>query len=65
MLDDRAARRCAAAHGIRVIGSLGVVLRAKNHRQIDFARPVVKALIAAGMFLNDEFENHALASVGE
>lgn len=30
VLDDRAARRCAIAHGIPVIGSLGVVLRSKK-----------------------------------
>jgi predicted nucleic acid-binding protein len=31
VLDDRAARRCAVAHGISVIGSLGVVLRATKN----------------------------------
>jgi predicted nucleic acid-binding protein len=30
VLDDRAARRCAIAYGIHVIGSLGVVLRSKK-----------------------------------
>jgi predicted nucleic acid-binding protein len=30
LLDDRAARRCAAAHDVRVIGTLGVILRAKK-----------------------------------
>lgn len=35
VLDDRAARRCAVAHGIPVIGSLGVVLRSKKNRHID------------------------------
>ena len=65
VLDDRAARRCAMAHGIRVIGSLGVVLRSKNNRQIDRARPLVNELMAAGMFLDDTFANRALAGVGE
>ena len=65
VLDDRAARRCAVAHGVPVIGTLGVVLRAKKRGQIDSARPVVKKLIAAGMFLDDEFVNGVLASIGE
>ena len=65
VLDDRAARRCAVAHGIAVIGSLGDVLRSKNNRQIDKARPLVKELIAAGMFLDDEFADRVLAIVGE
>lgn len=65
VLDDLAARRCAAAHGIQTIGTLGIVLRAKARRQIDLARPLVEALRAAGMFLDDRFMNDALAQVGE
>lgn len=65
VLDDRAARRCAAAHGIPVIGSLGVVLRSKKNRHVDRARPLVKDLISAGMFLDDEFVDRVLKAVGE
>lgn len=65
VLDDQAARRCAVAHGIPVIGSLGVVLRSKKNRHIDRARPLVKELIAAGMFLDDEFVDRVLEAVGE
>jgi len=65
VLDDRAARRCAMAHDVPVIGSFGVVLRSKKNRQIDRARPLVRELIAAGMFLDDEFVDRVLASVGE
>jgi predicted nucleic acid-binding protein len=49
VLDDRAACRCAAAHDVQVIGTLGVVLRAKNRGQVESARPLVKKLVAAGM----------------
>jgi predicted nucleic acid-binding protein len=65
VLDDRAARRCAVSHGISVIGSLGVVLRSRKKRNIDRARPLVERLIAAGMFLDDEFVDRVLVSVGE
>lgn len=65
VLDDLAARRCAAAHGIQTVGTLGIVLRAKAKQQIDAARPLVEALRAAGMFLDDRFMNDALARVGE
>jgi predicted nucleic acid-binding protein len=64
VLDDRA-RRCATAHNVPVIGSLGVVLRSKTNRQIENARPLVEQLIASGMFLDDEFVDRALASIGE
>jgi predicted nucleic acid-binding protein len=65
VLDDRAARRCAVAHGVPVIGTLGVVLRSKKHRQIDSARSVVEKLMTAGMFLDYEFLEGVLASIGE
>ena len=65
VLDDRAARRCAITHGVPVVGSLGVVLRSKKNGTIDQARPVVERLIAAGMFLNDDFVQHVLADAGE
>lgn len=65
VLDDRAARRCAAAHNVPVIGTLGIVLRAKNNRRIESARPLVNELIAAGMFLDGGFVDRVLASIGE
>ncbi len=65
VLDDRAARRCAVAHGVPVIGTLGVVLRSKKNRQIDSARSVVEKLMTAGMFLDNEFLDGVLASIGE
>jgi predicted nucleic acid-binding protein len=65
VLDDRAARRCAAAHDVRVIGTFGVVLRAKKRGQVESARPLVKRLVASGMFMDDEFVEGVLASIGE
>ena len=65
VLGDRAGRRCAAAHNVPVIGTLGVVLRAKKNRQIESAGSLVKKLIAAGMFLDDEFVDRVLASIEE
>jgi len=65
VLDDRAARRCAAAHNVPVIGTLGIVLRSKQKRLIESARPLVSKLIATGMFLDDEFVDRVLASVRE
>ena len=65
VLDDRAARRCAAAHDVPVIGSLGIVTRAKYLRQVESARPLVEQLITAGMFMDDKFVDRVLAGVGE
>ena len=65
VLDDRAARRCAAAHNVPIIGTLGIVLRAKENGQIERARPLVGALMAAGMFLDHAIADRVLESVGE
>lgn len=65
VLDDRASRRCATAHGISVIGSLGMVLRAKQNRHIERARPVIDELITAGMFVEAAFVDRALHAIGE
>ena len=59
------ARRCAIAYNVSVIGTLGVVLRSKTNHQIENARPLVEELIAAGMFLDDEFVDRVLASIGD
>jgi predicted nucleic acid-binding protein len=65
VLDDLAARRCAASHGLAVIGSLGVVLRSKQRGPLDEARPWVTKLIAAGMFVDGRLLETAFDSVGE
>ncbi len=65
VLDDRAARRCAAVHNVPVIGSLGVALRCKSCGLIDEARPLIRKLIEAGMFLDERFLELTLKNVGE
>ena len=64
VLDDRAARRCAVTHRITLIGSLGIVLRAKNQRLTDRSRPLIADLTRAGMVV-DEFIRRILADVAE
>jgi len=44
IVDDLAARRCAASHGISVRGTLGLVLTAKKRAMIPEARPVLENL---------------------
>jgi predicted nucleic acid-binding protein len=65
IVDDLAARRCAAALGIPVRGTLGLVLTAKQRGLIPLARPVLEQLRQAGMYLSDGVLNQALALVGE
>jgi predicted nucleic acid-binding protein len=65
ILDDLAARRCAATLGIPVRGTLGIVITAKQRGVIPAARPVLEQLRLCGMYLSDRVINQALALVGE
>lgn len=65
LLDDMAARRCAAALGIPVRGTLGLVILAKQRGEIRAARPVMEALRRGGLYLSDAVLDPALALVGE
>lgn len=54
VLDDAAARRCARALRVPLIGTLGAILRAKRAGLITSAAQAVLALRAAGLRLDDE-----------
>ena len=65
VLDDLDGRRCAAQLGVRVVGTLGVVLAAKRAGAIPTARTAVEALVESGLYLTEDVIARALALVGE
>lgn len=65
VLDDQRARTFAEAQGVPVIGTLGIVLRARRQGVIPFARPVLEALVSRGMYLSKPILEKALRLVGE
>ncbi|HEY0553798.1 MAG TPA: DUF3368 domain-containing protein [Thermoanaerobaculia bacterium] len=65
VLDDLQARRCAQSTGIPLIGTLGVVLRAKRKGVIAEARPVIEHLRRVGLYASDALIEQALARLGE
>ena len=65
VLDDHAARRLASQHGVRVIGSLRVIVRAKERGLIPLARPVLEKLRGGGAYVSDELIDRAIALAGE
>jgi len=65
IIDDLAGRRCAAALGLPVRGTLGLVLEAKEVGKIILARPVLSQLRQAGMYLSESVVARSLAEVGE
>ncbi|MBI5833332.1 MAG: DUF3368 domain-containing protein [Armatimonadetes bacterium] len=53
VLDDRTARRCAASLGARVLGTLSIVVRARQAGLTDSAASVLRAIRANGFRLDD------------
>ena len=65
VLDDRAARRCAASFSIPVIGTIGLVALARQLGTLKAAAPVYKALRDAGLFVSPALLKAVLAQFGE
>jgi predicted nucleic acid-binding protein len=65
VLDDLPARRCAQTLNVPVIGTLGIILRAKRVGLITAARPLFEELLRTGMYIDPNVVNQALAEVGE
>lgn len=65
VLDDAQGRQCAGAHGIPVIGTLGIVLSATRQGIIPAARPLLETLRRSGMYLSDQLLTEALRLIGE
>jgi len=65
LLDDMEGRRCAESLGISLIGTAGLVLLAKRRGSIPAARPVLRELIAGGMYLSEPTVAELLRRAGE
>jgi predicted nucleic acid-binding protein len=65
ILDDAVARACAKAFAVPLLGTLGVVLRAKKRGLVRDAAEVLRKLRSVGLHLNDRTIRLALARFGE
>lgn len=65
ILDDGDARRAADSLRIPVIGTLGLILAAKEYGLITEAAPVIYAARRAGLYVSDRLVRASLARVGE
>ncbi|MBI2899998.1 MAG: DUF3368 domain-containing protein [Planctomycetes bacterium] len=65
VLDDLAARRCAQALQISVLGTLGIVVAARRRGWLPAARPVLNRLLAVGMYVTPALVDAMLADIGE
>jgi len=65
VLDDLAARRCAQAHQIKVVGTLGLVLLGKRRGLLPSVADAVGAIQSAGLFVSPHVVSAVLREAGE
>jgi predicted nucleic acid-binding protein len=65
LVDDRAARNCAASLGIPVRGTLGIIVLAKQLGGLESVRPVLAEVATAGLHLTPDMLARALELAGE
>lgn len=65
VLDDLKARRFAARVGLRIVGTPGVVLRAKRLGAIPTVMPLLLDLRSRGFHMSDELFSRCLMLAGE
>ena len=65
VIDDREARRCAAALHCRHTGTLGIIVLAKKRGVISSIRESLKKLREAGLWLSEELVDQVCLKSGE
>ncbi len=65
IMDDLAARRTAQAQGLLVIGTIGILLLAKQQGLIPTVKQPIDELIAAGKYIHPALYHEALRQAGE
>ena len=64
-LDDWKGRRAAVAAGLRVTGSLGLLVRAKTLGLLPALAPVIATIVRRGVWYDPALVRQVLAAVGE
>ena len=65
LIDERAATRKARGIGLQTVGTLGVLLMAKNKGLVPDLKPLLDSLRQADFRMSDDLYRLVLASVGE
>jgi len=65
VLDDRTARRAASARGIPHVGTIGILLRAKEQGLLTSVKMMLDSLIAQGTRIGNSLYKEALRAAGE
>ena len=65
LCDDGDARAVARQRGLFVVGTLGVLLKAKREGALELVAPVVARMTQAGMFVSARLLSEVLIAAGE
>jgi hypothetical protein len=65
ILDDLAARKLASDRGLLVVGTVGVLIRAKQRGLLPAIRPSLDALVDVGFFIGSRLYHRVLTDTGE
>jgi len=65
LLDDAVARRIAQAAGLKIWGTLKILLEAKSQGLIERVDPVLERLKKSGLWMSDDLRRKILALAGE
>lgn len=65
IIDDNAAKTTAKFLGLKVTGTLGVLLKAKKLGLISSIRPLIEKIVQSGFYISDNIKNIILHSAGE
>ena len=65
LIDDNRAKKYAMLNGVRVIGSLGVLIKAKEEGYIERVKPLVKEIMKSEVYISDKLMWKVLDICGE
>ena len=65
LVDERRGRACAVGLGLQVLGTLGLLVRARDQGLVERVRPLAEALLVSGYHLARPLVARTLAAIGE
>ena len=65
ILDDNAARKTAKFLGLKVTGTLGVLVKAKQCNLITEVKPILDEMVRNGLYISDEVKKMVIKSANE
>lgn len=65
ILDDATARQIAETEGRKVLGLLGLLIRAKESGIVEALKPILDEMVAAGFFIDDALYRSILRHCAE